>query len=229
MKWIPGILLFFSCYAAVAQGGPVGPFTAPATSPTFLRDIFRNKEMKEKPSGSTEGSYFLNDTWLYGRIKARGREQTYDSVKLKLNVKTGAVHFLDENEEEMTVAVKVDAVMIIDATSPLYNKIFLCNFDQQPGFYEILEDGGAIKLLKRLRIYVWETQPVNSEKIRHIEIQGDLYVCNGTNLFNSTKACSAIRDAFAQNEKLMEYITQNNLRCNREEDLRKIVKYAAGL
>lgn len=229
MKFVAGLIGIFISATAIAQGGPQGPFTAPRSGPTFLRDIFRNREVQDKPSGSTEGSYFLTDSFLYSRIKARGREQTYDSVKIKLNIKTGQVHFLDENNEEMVVAVKVDAVMFIDASSPLNGKVYLSNFDQQPGFYEILQEAGPLKLLKRLRLFVWETQPVNSEKIKHLEIQGDLYLCNGNTIYNTTKACSAIRDAFAGNEKIIDYITQNNLHCNREDDLYKIIQFAASL
>jgi hypothetical protein len=223
-----GILLF-CFYSAIAQGGPVGPFTMPTAGPTSLREVFRNHEVAEKPSGSTEGTPYLNENWLYARIKARGREQTYDSVKIKLNVQTGAILFLDENGEEMTVALKVDAVKFIDSASALNNKVFLSNFDQQPGFYEILEDGGKLKLLKRLRVFKWETQPVNSEKITRIEIQGDLYISSGNTLYNATKSCTAIRDAFEQNDKIPDYISQNNLHCNKEEDLRKMVKFYASL
>jgi hypothetical protein len=71
---------------------------------------------------------------MYGRIKASGRAQTYDSVKIKLNIKTGAVHFLNENNEDMTTTLHVEAVMIIDETSKYNNTIFLCNLNQIRGF-----------------------------------------------------------------------------------------------
>lgn len=215
--------------SAIGQGGPVGSFTAPPVGPTFLRDVFRNKDLQQKPSGNVEGSVFLNDTFLWGRIKAVGRTQTYDSVRMKLNIEKNTIHFLDENNEEMTAALKIEAVMITDNSSPLNNTVYLADFDQQPGFFQLLEDGGKLKLLKRLRLFVWETQPVNSEKIKHMEIQGDLYLSSGSTLYNAAKSCSAIRDAFVQNDKLVDYINQNGFKCNKEEDLRKIVKYSAGL
>jgi hypothetical protein len=120
---------------AFGQGGnPVGAFTPPPSGPTFLRDVFRNREVAEKPQGNVEGSVFLEDNWMYGRIKASGRAQTYDSVKIKLNIKTGAVHFLNENNEDMTTTLHVEAVMIIDETSKYNNTIFLCNLNQIRGF-----------------------------------------------------------------------------------------------
>lgn len=222
------LLSFLYSLNIFAQGGPVGPFTAPSTGPTFLRDIFRNKELQQKPSGNVEGTVFLNDNWLWGRIKAVGRAQTYDSVKMKLNIERNTIHFLDETGEEMVAALKAEAVMITDNSSPLNNTVYLSNYDQQPGFFQLMEDGGKLKLLKRLRLFVWETQPVNSEKIKHLEVQGDLYLSSGTTLYNTTKSCTGIRDAFVYNEKLLNYVIDNNFRCNKEEDLRKIVKFSAG-
>ena len=211
---------------AFGQGGnPVGAFTPPPSGPTFLRDVFRNREVAEKPQGNVEGSVFLEDNWMYGRIKASGRAQTYDSVKIKLNIKTGAVHFLNENNEDMTTTLHVEAVMIIDETSKYNNTIFLCNLNQIRGFYQILEDAGDLKLVKQLKIFEWYTQPVNAEKTKHIEIEGDPFLLYKENLLSSTKKCEDLKDAFADNQQLIQFIKTNNLKCNQQNDLWRIVRF----
>lgn len=211
---------------AFGQGGnPVGAFTPPPSGPTFLRDVFRNREVAEKPQGNVEGSIFLEDSWMYGRIKAAGRAQTYDSVKIKLNIKTGAVHFLNENNEDMTTTLNVEAVMIIDETSKYNNTIFLCNLNHIRGFYQILEDAGDLKLVKQLKIFEWYTQPVNAEKTNHIDIEGDPFLLYKDKLLSSTKKCEDLKKAFIDNQQLIQFIKTNNLKCNQQNDLWRIVRF----
>lgn len=211
---------------AFGQGGnPVGAFTPPPSGPTFLRDVFRNREVAEKPQGNVEGSIFLEDSWMYGRIKAAGRAQTYDSVKIKLNIKTGAVHFLNENNEDMTTTLNVEAVMIIDETSKYNNTIFLCNLNHIRGFYQILEDAGDLKLVKQLKIFEWYTQPVNAEKTNHIDIEGDPFLLYKDKLLSGTKKCEDLKEAFINNQQLTQFIKTNNLKCNQQNDLWRIVRF----
>ncbi|HND96244.1 MAG: hypothetical protein BWZ05_01147 [Bacteroidetes bacterium ADurb.BinA245] len=211
---------------AFGQGGnPVGAFTPPPSGPTFLRDVFRNREVAEKPQGNVEGSIFLEDSWMYGRIKAAGRAQTYDSVKIKLNIKTGAVHFLNENNEDMTTTLNVEAVMIIDETSKYNNTIFLCNLNHIRGFYQILEDAGDLKLVKQLKIFEWYTQPVNAEKTNHIDIEGDPFLLYKDKLLSGTKKCEDLKEAFIDNQQLTQFIKTNNLKCNQQNDLWRIVRF----
>lgn len=211
---------------AFGQGGnPVGAFTPPPSGPTFLRDVFRNREVAEKPQGNVEGSIFLEDSWMYGRIKAAGRAQTYDSVKIKLNIKTGAVHFLNENNEDMTTTLNVEAVMIIDETSKYNNTIFLCNLNHIRGFYQILEDAGDLKLVKQLKIFEWYTQPVNAEKTKHIDIEGDPFLLYKDKLLSGTKKCEDLKEAFIDNQQLTQFIKTNNLKCNQQNDLWRIVRF----
>ncbi len=211
---------------AFGQGGnPVGAFTPPPSGPTFLRDVFRNREVAEKPQGNVEGSIFLEDSWMYGRIKAAGRAQTYDSVKIKLNIKTGAVHFLNENNEDMTTTLNVEAVMNIDETSKYNNTIFLCNLNHIRGFYQILEDAGDLKLVKQLKIFEWYTQPVNAEKTNHIDIEGDPFLLYKDKLLSGTKKCEDLKEAFIDNQQLTQFIKTNNLKCNQQNDLWRIVRF----
>jgi hypothetical protein len=57
---------------AFGQGGnPVGAFTPPPSGPTFLRDVFRNREVAEKPQGNVEGIGISGrqlDVWAYKSI-----------------------------------------------------------------------------------------------------------------------------------------------------------------
>lgn len=205
----------------------VGPFTAPPTGPTFLRDVFRNRYIDPKPEGNVEGSVFLENKWVYGRIKAAGRIQTYDSVKLKLNIENGTVHFLDENNEEMTTTLQVEAILITDQNSGYNQTIFFSNLNQQRGFYQLIDDSGKLKLFKKLRLYKWESMPVNSEKIKHLEIEGDWVLTYNDKFVSLQKNCNTLKEIFADNTSMIKFITENKLHCNQESDLKKLVQFYA--
>ena len=230
MKGAFGIAFTFCFCSVLAQNPPpnVAITSYSPLPPTFLREVF-STHVDPKPYKGIEGSPFLNDKWALAKIKVAGRAETYDSIPIRLNIYTNTIHFVNADGEEMQMAIKVEAVKIIDSSSVWNNTVFLSNFDQGPGFYQVLEDGGKLKLLKKLWMFIWESQPLNSEKIRKFEIQGDLFLSSGTVLYKSSKVCSAIREAFGQNDKLLDYISQNGLRCNKEEDMRQIVKFYASL
>ena len=230
MKGAFGVVFTF-CFCSVLAQSPIVNNTGSMSSlppPTYLREVF-STPIDPKPYKGIEGSPFLDDKWLLARIKVAGNARTYDSLSIRLNIYSNAIHFINADGEEMQMAVKVEAVKIIDTGSVWNNTVLLSNFDQGPGFYQVLEDGGKLKLLKKLWVFVWETQPLNSEKQRKFEIQGDLYLSSGTILYKPNKSCLSIRDAFGQNDKLLDYISQNNLRCNKEEDMRRIVKFYSSL
>ena len=55
----------------------------------------------------------------------------------------------------------------------------------------------------------------------------DLFFLFNARLFKASKACLSIEDAFRNNEKVIDYIQANDLRCNKEEDMRKLVTFYA--
>jgi hypothetical protein len=223
--------LFLACtYALIAQNASYNNSAAPVSyrPPTYVRDIF-STHIDPKPYAGIDGSPFFDDNWLLARIKVLGKTETYDSILIRLNIYNNTVHFKDENGEELQMTEKVEAIKIIDSSSAWNNTVFLSNFSQEPGFYQVLEDGGKLKLLKRLRVLIWESQPLNSALVKKFEVQGDLFLSFTTTLYKASKACSAIRDAFTNNDKMFEFISNNNLKCNKQEDLQKIVQFYATL
>jgi hypothetical protein len=88
-----------------------------------------------------------------------------------------------------------------------------------------LENAGDMKLVKQLKIFEWYTQPVNAEKTKHIEIEGDPFLLYKENLLSSTKKCEDLKDAFADNQQLIQFIKTNNLKCNQQNDLWRIVRF----
>jgi hypothetical protein len=221
MKAGLGFLFIVCASSAFAQTIRPGP-------PIFIREVL-SKHIDPNPWAGIEGSPIVTDRWLLARIKTEGRAELIDSLPIKINVFSNGVHFINETGEEMQIALRIEQITIIDKSSVLNNAVFLSNFSQEKGFFLVIADAGKLKLLKKLRIYIWEVQPVGMEVQRKFEIQDDLYLSYDNLLYKPSKSCTAITDAFGNNEKVLNYISENNLHCNKEEDMKKVVAFYASL
>ncbi|HYC39114.1 MAG TPA: hypothetical protein VEB63_01400 [Chitinophagaceae bacterium] len=221
MKSLAGILLLLTAVTGSSQSpGPTLPIRP--GPPIYLRDVF-STHIDPKPYAGIQGSPFVDENWLLARILAAGRREAIDSIYIRINVHSGAVHFVNEEAQEMQMALRIREIRIIDQSSPLYNTVYLSGFDQANGFFEVVADGGKLKLLRRLRMFIWEYQPLGLEMQRRFEIQHDLYLCRNEYLFKPGRSCVAIAGAFGGSAKALEYISTKNLRCDREEVLRDLV------
>ena len=220
MKTGISLMFLFCIRTAFTQTLP------PPPHPMYLRDVF-STPFEPKPYAGIQGSPFLEDKWIMAKLKATGRNELIDSISIKLNIYENKIHFLNNKGEEMQVALRIEEIKIIDSSSVWLNKTFLSDFDQESGFFEVIADGGKLKLLKKYRMFLWETKPLGSEPQRKLEPMDDLFFLFNARLFKASKACLSIEDAFRNNEKVIDYIQANDLRCNKEEDMRKLVTFYA--
>jgi hypothetical protein len=230
MKAGMSLMFLFCIHSAFTQTPAYSNVSVPVQrrGPMYLRDVF-STPFESKPYAGIQGSPFLEDKWAMAKLKATGRNELIDSISIKLNIYDNKIHFLNNKGEEMQVALRIEEIKIIDSSSVWMNKIFLSDFDQESGFFEVIADGGKLKLLKRQRMFLWETKPLGSEPQRKLEPMDDLFFLINARLFKASKACLSIKDAFGNNEKIIDYIQANNLRCNKEEDMRKLVTFYASL
>ena len=220
---------FILCFhSLVAQGTDVGVAPLQPGHPIYLLDVSSTR-VNSKPYAEIDGSPFINDNWLFARIKAEGREELIDSIAIKINAYANKVHFINFQGDEMQIALRIEEITIIDSSSKLYGAVFLSNFSQEGGFFRVIEDGGILKLLKKQRIYIWETRPLGMDPQRNFGIQEDLYLANSDVLYKPSKSCAVLREAFGNNDKVFDYISANKLSCNKEADLKKIVAFYTSL
>jgi hypothetical protein len=222
------LLLFsFSCTFAQAPNSNVA-VPQQQRSPMFLRDVF-SSPFEPKPYAGIQGSPYIEDRWILARIKFDDTRRIIDSLLIKINVYDSKIHFRNENGEEMQMTLRVEEIKIIDSSSTMMNKVFLSGLDQQAGFFEILAEGGKLKLLKKYKAFVWETKPLGSEPQRKFEMENELFLSRDKIFYRTSKNCLSIRDAVGNNDKVLDYISTNNIHCNKEEDMRKLVTFYAAL
>jgi hypothetical protein len=228
-----GISLLFTLYvytvfAQTPSNNNVVRVQAQAPPPIFLRDVF-STPFEPKPYAGIQGSPYIGDGWMLAQIKLQDSRRIIDSLPIKINVYQNKIHFRNENGEEMQMSLRAEEIKIIDSSSTMMNTVFLSGFDQETGFFEVLTDGGKLKLLKKYTAFIWETKPLGSEVLRNFEMQGDLFLSRDKILYKASKSCSSIRDAFGNDERVSSYISANNIRCNKEEDMMKLVVFFASL
>lgn len=222
-------LLFVLCmYDMVAQQ-PYNTVVANRVipPPTYLRDVF-STPLQSKPHAGIQGSCFLEDKWTLARLKAVGRNEMIDSFHMKLNVYDNKIHFIEKGVE-MEATLRVEEIMIIDTGSKYYNKVFLSGFDEEKGFFEVTAQAGKLKMLKRHRVYLWETRPLGMEPQKRFEPGEELYISSGSILYKANKSCIVLKDAFGSKKEVLDYISANNLKCNKDEDVRKLIEFIAAL
>jgi len=226
MKTGIGLLFILCIYTSFAQTPSSGTVIvrAQAPPPVYLRDVF-STPFESKPYAGIQGSPYIGDGWLLAQLKVEGNNERIDSILIKLNIYSNKIHFRNENGEEMQTTLRVEEIKIIDSSSTLLNTTFLSSFEQDAAFFEVLADGGKLKLLRKHRVDIWETKPLGSEVQRRFEPRSELFFSSDRILFHASKNCSTIRDAFRNNEKMFSYISANNIRCNKEEDMRKLIAY----
>lgn len=195
--------------------------------PTYLRDVF-STPLQSKPHAGIQGSCFLEDKWTLARLKAVGRNEMIDSFHMKLNVYDNKIHFMEKGVE-METTLRVEEIKIIDTGSKYFDKVFLSSFDEEKGFFEVAAEAGKLKMLKRHRVYLWETRPLGMEPQKRFEPGEELYFSSGHILYKANKSCLVLKDAFGGRKEVFDYISANKIRCNKEEDMSKLIAFIASL
>ena len=198
------------------------PYNPPP--PTYLRDVFTTP-LDPKKYADVQGSPFLDDHWMLARLKV-SKFKIIDSVSVRLNLHDRKLHFMSEKGEELQAAIDFEQIEIIDQSSKWKNSVFLPGYgNDKEAFFQLLLDGNKVKLVKKLIVNKWEIKALNAETQKKFELEERLFVFANGVLVKANKNCSALMEAFGNSQKVIEFVSTNGLKCNREDDLRKIVDY----
>ncbi|MBL7733061.1 MAG: hypothetical protein JNM88_17960 [Chitinophagaceae bacterium] len=201
-----------------------------ARSPTTLRNVLQDMIIKPRPHAGISGSPFLNDNWLLASVVfADGRKA--DSVLIKLNAYENKLHFIDDNGEELQATLRVKHVKILDA-NPSWNGLeYRCGFSGDPdAFYQVLQDGDGMQLLKKVMLKVWQARAMGEEDKRSFEYEEEYFLAIGTatvsSLYKPGKKCELPAEALGDKKDAVEkYISANGIRGTKTDDLKKLVTY----
>ena len=146
------------------------------------------------PAPDVAGSPFLKDDWSLGSIVVN-TQRRYDSVKLRLNLLSQEVHFLDRNNSEMSLTKGYIKEILLPGRTPGEQLRFQNGFppvDEQDvyNFYEVLAEGKLWLLHSRRKIIVTEKDEVSGQTSREFRLYEDYYLYDGKTMqrFRKEKA-----------------------------------------
>jgi hypothetical protein len=229
MKWLLAFLtgLFFS-QAAAGQGALINGnvvVSNPTRPPMYLRELFSQPFQSQKHAGIS-GSLFIFDKWLLASVKMED-DRVDDSVYIRINAYENKLHFKDENGEEMQSAVAIKQITITDNNPAWHGAIFRSGYKGGGNaFFQVLEDGKNMQLLKKWTVNKWETKVMGEEDKRSFELESEVFFGGYGNVYKQNKKCNMLSEAFEKKqEEILRFAATNDIKCNKEEDMRKLVRY----
>jgi hypothetical protein len=218
------LCVIINAQAVIGSSSNGGAYTGSAVSvQAFFRD-----GITPKLHTDILGSPFLFENFLLARVQLADK-RVYDSIYVKLNAYDNKVHFLNEYKEELQIGVAVDEVIITDKSNPSWDGAIFRSGYTSGGtfFYRVLQDGPKMQLLKKVMLSIWEVRSLGDQNKRNFQYEDQLcFGVDGTVYFENKK-CGAVVAALKESdqEKVKQFVTDNNLRCNKEEDMKKLVDY----
>jgi hypothetical protein len=175
-----GLLLYGLALRAGAQPG----FVSQDVSKTY--SVFdANGKAFVNPAPDVTGSPFLNDDWKIGALIANSNYR-FDSVKVRLNLFSQEVHFMDKNKNEMALAKGYIKAIILPnpvtgaPTGPKFQNGFPAIDEQDTyNFYEVLAEGKLWLLLSIRKVIAKEKDEMSGEVKKEYRAYEDYYIFDG--------------------------------------------------
>ena len=225
------IALIFSWQSGSAQASLVTVENGMnSNSPNFFLYNLKNGQIADvfNPDiyAGVEGSPYFSDNWLNASIELENNMK-FDSVLIKLNLYENKVIFKDDNGRERMVAIKAKKIEIKDKSSKWNNVVFISGYgeDKNVFFQSLSDEGKKIRLLKKMNVIITETKVFNGPNQKKFEQKEWYYIFSNGTLFHESKNCSSLMEAFGNDNKVKNFIAANDIKCNKEKDLKKLVDY----
>ena len=178
------------------------------------------------------GTPFLFENFLLARVQLADKN-VFDSIYVRLNAYDNKVHFLNEYKEELQIGTAVDEVIITDKSNPSWDGAIFRSGYTSGGtyFYRLLQDGPKMQLLKKVMLNIWEVRALGDQNKRNFQYEEQLCIAVEGTVYFESKRCGAMISGLAEkyHEKVQQFVTVNNTRCNKEEDMKKLVDYCNSL
>jgi hypothetical protein len=179
-RLVLGLLISGWAVQASAQPG----FVSQDISKTY--SVFdANGKAFVNPSPDVAGSPFFVDDWKVGALIANSNYR-FDSVKVRLNLFSQEVHFLDKNNNEMALAKGYIKAIILPnpvtgtPTGPKFQNGFPAIDEQDTNnFYEVLAEGKLWLLLSIRKVIAKEKDEMSGEVKKEYRAYEDYYTFDG--------------------------------------------------
>lgn len=178
-----------------------------------------------------EGTPFYHPDYCIASIKVR-KGKTYTGIKAKINLQNNRIFFDAGDGKEMETAMPIERIEFMQCSDPSKNRVLVSGYPaaDDPGgdrFYVLL-DSGRISLLKSIQVLYHDTRDYGRASITRVFTQEEMYYVYepGKGMKKLAADKKSILAVFpAHNQDLAQFIISHDLKCRKEEDLRKVFTY----
>jgi hypothetical protein len=224
--WI--LVLTICCVQISFAQGNQATNSSAAKPPGFFEYISseRSTELMIPVYDRVDGSPFLFTEWVNANITLADNRK-FDSVQVKLNLYENRIHFKDEKGNEKMIPANVKMIEIKDVSSKWNNAVFVSGYGANDReFFQVVTDGKKAGLLKKMKVIIKESRPVmHGPERKNFELLSILCIYSKDKLYEEKKSCLSMADIFKDDSKITTFISTNDLKCNKEKDLEKLVAY----
>lgn len=150
------------------------------------------------PTPDVAGSPFLNDDWKIGILVANTNHH-FDSVKMRLNLYSQEVHFLNKNNNEMALEKGYIKAVIFPnpitgaPTGPKFQNGFPAVDEQDANnFYEVFSEGKLWLLHSVRKVILREKDEMTGEVKKEYRTYEDYYTFDGKTMQRVKKGSATI-------------------------------------
>lgn len=191
-----------------------------------IRDAL-GQPLTTKNEYGVEGSAYMFDMYLPGRITVKGK--SFANLNIKLNLEKNIV-FFEKDGVEMVPTGNVSAVEFFDVTTNRYTHVFRNGFPEinnntSQTYYQVLDSGKAM-LLKHIGMISRESRQYAEATVvrRYEQVKTNYFFINGQLI--SVKKTDEVLEAFKEKKaEVQNFINSNRLKLNREADQKSIVAF----
>lgn len=204
-------------------------------SNAFLQDV-NGHPLLLRSAYAIEGSPFFHGEYCTANLKVRNGK-SYNGIRVKLNLQENLVIYDAGDGKEMVAVTPIERILFTDCSDLSKNAVLQTGFppvDAQTvnSFYQLL-DSGRLQLLKHIGINYKDIKYYGSNQTTRVFTQKETFYVyspeKGIRKIAEKDNSSVIALLGDHIQELAAYVSANDLRCKKEEDLQKLVRYYNGL
>jgi hypothetical protein len=192
----------------------------------------KNGKTFVNPEPDVAGSPFFADDWRLGSVILADNRK-YDNVKLRVNLYSGEVHFMDSIRKEMALAKGyVKEILLPGKNATMIGAArFQCGFPAIDGLdgaflYEVISEGRCWLLHSMKKVISQRKDDLSGEISKEYRTYEDYYVYNGTTMQRVKKDKDFLLTVLAdKKDKVEGFINDNHLKFKSIDDFRRVIDY----
>jgi hypothetical protein len=185
---------------------------------------FNGKPIPKLEASETTGSFFTDEEYQRAIMVMANGKQIPD-MKVKLNLKTNKVYYIDETGAEMEAVSKVKRIVFTDKGIVYENGFPAINKQDQQTYYQVVISGKASLLLLHTFVEIEYKEFNSATATKKIDKVTEVFGASPNAITKLSKEDDVMALLADKKKDVYSYITSNNLKCKKRTDYENVIKY----